>query len=67
MEAIKYLLYVIKQVDESEYKQYKKPIYNSIKQFIFGDINIEYTNTLFNNLHNFINKKSIMLFMCFEI
>ena len=62
MEAIKYLLYVIKQVDESEYKQYKKPIYNSIKQFIFGDINIEYTNTLFNNLHNFINKKSIMLF-----
>ncbi len=62
IEAIKYMLYVIKQVDESEHKQYKKTIYSSIKQFIFGDINIEYTNSLFNNLDVFTNKKSIVLF-----
>lgn len=55
IEANKYLLHVIKNIQDPKYTIYQNSFYNSIKFFVFGNFNEEYKNFLLNNLKDYKN------------
>ncbi len=60
-KANKYILKILKNIQDTKYSHYQNVFYNSIKLFIFGTYNNEYKQTLLNNL----NSKNINYINCF--
>lgn len=59
IEANKYILHILKNIQDIKFSKYQKVFYDSIKLFMFGTYNDEYKQTLLNNLNskniNYIN------------